>query len=712
MTFLHPALLWALPFALAPIAIYYLMRYRSLRVRWGANYVLERALARFRKRVYLEQILLLTLRTLAAAAIVLAFARPASKKRTSGASDAGVHHLLVVDGSASMQAGEPGNTRWDRALEVMNRYVDSWGRGERWSLCLAGEQPQWRVQGETHVDPARTRALLATLAPGQGAVSWARILPMVRDRLKDPGTELILVSDDQATAWADMEKNLAPSAWPLSGYWVNAARSDCENSAVLQARFGSAVGVVGEPCRLYVDVRHFGQKPMDGLSLEVLRDGAFYSRESISLLPDQTRTLPLDVVFDDPGSHYVAVRLGRDALIEDNRAAAGIDIRPALRVMLLRDAAAPAKLRSAWPLLDISSRAWRGEAGKSRRSADSAPGVSPVAPVLKEGAVSAEDLASADVVVLDGERALSPELGERLRDYVLAGGALLLAPDSATDVGGWNRILAENRLLPAPLIRFRSERLAGERFESLTRSDWPRSAMRLFETEEGGDIANVRFYSWFEFGTPNAGVEIVKTFADRSPFLMRQDFRPGAVLMLAGGLTGAGGNLLAREVALPYVLRLFTDAAAAGVLPRVVGQNEAATLCFQPPPGLKGAAFQIENNEPTDISPRRVRAGMLATASVPRGTWGLGAFLLLKDEGVSRVWVGLQGERPDSDLRPLTAEAKARLTGTYRLTEVVDWPQLDEKLKSLRAGGEFHHWVILALLLCLLGEMIVERRFI
>jgi hypothetical protein len=30
----------------------------------------------------------------------------------------------------------------------------------------------------------------------------------------------------------------------------------------------------------------------------------------------------------------------------------------------------------------------------------------------------------------------------------------------------------------------------------------------------------------------------------------------------------------------------------------------------------------------------------------------------------------------------------------------------------VRTGGEFHHWVILALLALLLGEMLLERRFI
>ncbi len=704
-----------MPFALAPIVIYFLMRYRSLRVTWGANYVLERALARLQKKVYLEQILLLVLRTLAAVAIVMAFARPASKQKSVAAANAGIHHVLVVDGSASMQAGESGNTRWDRALEVMNRYAATWGRGERWSLCVVGEKPVWQVDGETHLDPARTRAILNGLMPGEGMVSWARTLPLIRDKLSGPGVEFVLVSDDQAIAWQGIEKAVPPGAGALSGYWVNTARADYENSTVLQARFGSSLAVAGQPCRIYVDIRHYGTEPVEGLPMEVLRDGAFYARERISLLPGQSRTLSFDVIFDEPGSHYATVRLGKDMLGADNMAFAGIDIRPTVNVVLLRDKGRGGKFDSAWPLLELSARALRGVADKSRVSQDPqgpTTGPAPITLQMKEGVLKDGDLAGADIVVLDGGCAVTPELGDRLRDYVLSGGALVLAPDGATDIQAWNRILAEKRLLPAPLIRCRTERLAGDRFQTLTRSDWPLSAMRIFETDEEGDIGHVRFYSWCEFGKPNTGAQVVKTFADKTPFLVRQDERPGAVLLLAGGLSGGAGNLMAREFCLPYLMRLLTDAASGSVLPRVVANGEAAHLFFRPPPDFKGAAFQLDAREPVGLTPLRVKAGMIATAPVAVGTWGLGAFLVLRESGVNRVWVGVQGGREDSDLKPLMPDAKRKLKEQYPLVEVDGWPQLDEKLKAVRTGGEYHHWVILALLACLAGEMMLERRFI
>ena len=58
MNFFYPSFLWALSLGAIPIIIYYLMRFRSLKVDWGATYVLERALQRLRKKLYLEQLIL------------------------------------------------------------------------------------------------------------------------------------------------------------------------------------------------------------------------------------------------------------------------------------------------------------------------------------------------------------------------------------------------------------------------------------------------------------------------------------------------------------------------------------------------------------------------------------------------------------------------------------------------------------------------------
>jgi hypothetical protein len=93
VNFAHPAVLFGLVLGSIPIIVYYLMRFRSLRLPWGADYILERALARRRQKLYLDQIILLALRALVVMALVTAFARPLGKTLTG---DTGGELLRIV----------------------------------------------------------------------------------------------------------------------------------------------------------------------------------------------------------------------------------------------------------------------------------------------------------------------------------------------------------------------------------------------------------------------------------------------------------------------------------------------------------------------------------------------------------------------------------------------------------------------------------------
>ena len=71
LAFLNPGLLWALPLAAVPIVIHILNRRRFKRVPWAAMEFLLKAMKRNRKRLRMEQWLVLLLRTLAVLLLAL-----------------------------------------------------------------------------------------------------------------------------------------------------------------------------------------------------------------------------------------------------------------------------------------------------------------------------------------------------------------------------------------------------------------------------------------------------------------------------------------------------------------------------------------------------------------------------------------------------------------------------------------------------------------
>ena len=138
MSFLVPGLLFGLVLAAAPIIIHLLNRRRFIRIAWGPMEFLKQTLRTNRKRLRIEQWLLLALRTLAVLVLLFAVARPIGK----GLQLAGLLKLegrasrvIVIDDSLSMGHRPGGITTHSRAIEVASRILHNrnsgWHHGHR-----------------------------------------------------------------------------------------------------------------------------------------------------------------------------------------------------------------------------------------------------------------------------------------------------------------------------------------------------------------------------------------------------------------------------------------------------------------------------------------------------------------------------------------------------------------------------------------------------
>ena len=112
-TLLNPLLIWGALLGVIPIIIHLLNRRRFRRVEWAPMRYLKLTIQRNRRRVQIEQWLLLLLRV---ALLVLLFVllarplvRPTGLERWLGAGGR-VSHVLLIDDSLSMGYTEAGGT--------------------------------------------------------------------------------------------------------------------------------------------------------------------------------------------------------------------------------------------------------------------------------------------------------------------------------------------------------------------------------------------------------------------------------------------------------------------------------------------------------------------------------------------------------------------------------------------------------------------------
>ena len=695
VSFVNPHLLWALPLAAAPVIIYFLMRFRAVAVPWGADYVLKRALDRLRKKLFLDQMLLIALRTLAAAAIVVAIARPVTSRNAAGGTvqGSGVHHIVVLDDSASTLARASGGgatTVWQKQKEILGKLVATWGRGERWSLLRSAGEPRWVKEYAEVTSPEESARVVAALEPpGEEAAAVGRALAMAVAAAGDRPAEIILVADDQQASWTEAEKSLPASAGKRPTVtWVRLAPRDRDNRAVTSVRVKPEVCLVGHPCGVEVKVRNLGPAAVEDATVEVLLDGAFQARSATAIQPGQEATLSFTVTPESAGSHAVSARLAADVLAADDEAFAGIDVRDRATVIVCRDPAKTGTFASAGGFLTLLSEVLGRKTDEGRPLLAAAPLV--VETCTDE--CSAAALSKADVVLVDGGSRLDAALVTSLSQRVDAGGAVLLAPQPGIDRDQWNSLFAEAGLLPAR-VTGAVEGAAG--LEPVRRL--PGSA--------------AAFHSWLDLEPVPGRSVVARSFADGGPFAVALARRPGTVVELAAGLNGQINNLVVFADVLPLVIDLVTDAMSRAAFPRTVATGEAIAVAVRDPASVAGATFTLGDGEPQTVEPA-------AVMRLPGGTKrsGLGSLLLLRrgvaEGGAERIAIGVQGPRLDADLTPLSPARAAEIAQAIDLTTVGSWEELDRTLESKRLGRDWQPWAFAALLCALIGETALTRRFV
>ena len=741
MTFANPFILWALPLGLIPVAIYYLLRFRSLRVEWGANYVLQRALDRLKKRFHLDQLILLAIRTIACTLIILAFARPLTSSRSASVSGSGVHHVIVLDASYSMlaaaapltsdtttplpsgRASPPSSsttadsarpTKWHNALATMRRLIPTWGRGETWSFLVLGSKPVWLVDGATIQSPDEALAQLDRLRPEEATASLAAGLEEVARKFPRGGIELFLFADDQAITWEHADRASPIATTTGRAFWIaprpsTSSPGNAPNLAVTAITPACERVLVGAPNRVAVKVRNFSTQRVDDARIELFIDDTPADRRTASLLPGQEMAIEFEIRIDKPGSHYLLARVPDDALDFDNRMYAGVEARSEFTIAVLRDADQTGKFASAWSFIDAYNRSRRTPNPDGQPSGNTA--AQDIRWSLESAEPDAATLRKYDAVILDGGKRVTPALAQALRDYVNAGGGVILAADASVDAAAWNTHLAAAGLLPAPLGSLRTELLGGDSFRSITLADTAPSALRLFESPVYGNLAHARLYAWFDLGQSPPASQTLLRLDDRSPWALRGSHAPGRVVLLASGLTGRGDNLVVREFFVPLLRQLAQESAAGRGLALSVPRGRRPAVFLRDPDAVKSVTFASQDAEPVNVTPRRTGDHAVAEADDDAPQSGLYSFLQLRDGESSRTFVAVRGERVDSDLAPLSDAAKNAIVERLSLDETPDWPSLDEALRRSRTGAEWQPWVIAVAIALLLGEQLFQKRF-
>lgn len=343
MTFLAPWLLGGLALASAPIIIHLLNRRRFIVIDWAPMRYLKKTLKTNRRRLQLEQWILLAVRTLLIVLLFLAVARPMVSGTGIGAwlvSEGRTSRVLVIDDSLSMGLRVGGQTAFERATDAAAELIEQVGTQDSLTVFVTSSPDEPLIRNAAVDDAEALASRIRVLEPSDLASAWPTTLDAVQaflDGAAFPVKEVTLITDRRAEGWSPEVASRA-ERFSQDGVKVRILDAGFEpsgNTSLVGLTQDDPVAMAGVPIALTARVLLEGedQRVSDQAVLSV--DGVSNPITLPPLEPGRAVEVPLSVVFEQPGSHDIKLTLPGDALAADNERCLAIDVRRGIDVLLV-----------------------------------------------------------------------------------------------------------------------------------------------------------------------------------------------------------------------------------------------------------------------------------------------------------------------------------------------------------------------------------------
>jgi hypothetical protein len=554
MSFLNPALLFGAAAVAVPILIHLWNRRRFRPMPWAAMRFLRASVEQNRRRVRIEDWLLLLVRCLLLMLLALALARPALRSVAAFLDTGRAATVLVLDHSASLAASDGVRTRMDDARDAAEAVVGAYPAGSEWVVWGSGDQVTEWVP-EFTPDASRVRKELrdarVTGLATDHAVALVRAMDVAREH---PALrkEVVLVTDRQSWAWRNRAEiaSAAGSAGRDVRVRVVTVGEPVDDNLALTGLV-RAPGFVSpqEPLRLQAEVVNRGRQAVSAVRVTLHLDGGPAVDEAVldSLAPGEARSVTFFTRLPEAGWHGLTARLPADRQPADDSRTLVVRAVDRLRILVVDgDEASNAGFFLRHALQPVPAEQVAEYPLQPR--------------VIRPSQWNSVRWDELEAVILADVPELPPEVVEALDRRVREGMALWIFAGPQSKPEFYSRGLVEGPgWLPAALGERRGDP-EGDEAWSLAGGPYEHPVLSLWNEVGSASLTAVRFRSvWTLQPAEGAGERtaagVVLRFADGSPAVVERAVGRGRVWMMGSTAGTAWNDLAVRPVFVPLLHR-------------------------------------------------------------------------------------------------------------------------------------------------------------
>lgn len=350
MSFLSPWILAGLAAAALPLILHLLRKRSAGRIMWGAWMFLYDSVRLKRRKLMVEDILLLVIRTLLLVFAVMAFSRPFLEEVAMfGLKGTDRDVVMVIDASASMRLpGPDGRSAFDRAVEEAAELVRLSPDGTAFGI-VSGESVPAILTASPMSDKREITELLEKMKSTAGVMDVPRALVAAGEVLAagfNPAKEVIIFGDGQRYGWrlgdkdewSRVEKAFSlfrvrpPVVWRVLDH-----PSEVRNAAISSFEPSCRVAGTDRPVTFAVGVVNSGSEPFSPGDAVLSLDGNEISRVPVGqILPGLSRTFSFSHRFTEKGVKTLTASLSADDdMASDSVVTSKVEVLEEVNVMLV-----------------------------------------------------------------------------------------------------------------------------------------------------------------------------------------------------------------------------------------------------------------------------------------------------------------------------------------------------------------------------------------
>lgn len=528
-SFIDPALLWGLGLASIPIIIHLLFRRRYRRIDWAPMYYLKLSIQRNRRRVRLEQLLLLALRTLLLLLLFFLLARPFVQAQGFGkwlGGQSRTSQIVLLDDSLSMAYREGGRSAWDRAQEFAAKVLETVGPKDRFTLVLASRPKRPLLREVELKNPDDALQLIRDERPSDAFVSWEPVVQAMDELIISgsyPVRELTVITDLRRAGWDDTIRAIGDrwSSQRVRLRIFDVGSQNTANVSLEDLKQLDRLAMVGAPTNFEAVIHNAGDGDISALDATWTVDGKPTVVKVPAIERGQTATVPLTALFQEPGLHHVELELPSDDLPADNHRWIVCRAVEQVHILLVDGEPSSEPLAGEVDFLGLALALGAGDSDAFRVQ------------VVTDSEWDTLPAGQPDLIVLANVGGLTREQAQTLERQVAAGAGLMIFPGDQIDPTNYAQLLYRDGEGPLPAA---PEANVDEEFSGLVLESGPPGPLDALAALSPAVLERIKIRRFLQVTSPEEEHPDVRILArwnnsESSPAVLEKTFGQGRVVL-------------------------------------------------------------------------------------------------------------------------------------------------------------------------------------